>query len=197
MPWRLISKTIGSFRHPGRFAWNTAVGVALVVAANDYLFEVQPITGQSMSPTLSPDFHTTGSKDWILFSKWKPWKNVERGQLVSYWTPHDPEKISVKRVIAVAGDTVVPKDRAPGQQRFPFARVTVPHGHIWIEGDNWRNSKDSNDFGAISLGLVTGKAAYIIKPWERIGRVGSDKFKSRSTVIKGGGVGGFPAGWDG
>jgi inner membrane protease subunit 2 len=63
--------------------------------------------------------------------------------------------------------------------------LQVPQGHIWIEGDNWRHSLDSNDFGPISMSLVIGKAEKIIWPWSRFGDIPQRPEKDRSrTVVK-------------
>lgn len=39
----------------------------------------------------------------------------------------------------------------------------MPRGHLWIEGDNARNSNDSNLFGPVAAGLV--EARVIAKLW--------------------------------
>jgi len=49
--------------------------------------------------------------------------------------------------------------------------VVVPPGHVWLEGDNWRLSTDSNYYGPVSKGLITGKATSVIWPWDRKGKV--------------------------
>ncbi|TPX32470.1 hypothetical protein SmJEL517_g04484 [Synchytrium microbalum] len=33
----------------------------------------------------------------------------------------------------------------------------VPPGHIWVQGDNSSNSKDSREYGPIPMGLIRGK----------------------------------------
>lgn len=45
--------------------------------------------------------------------------------------------------------------------------VRVPAGHCWIEGDHTGHSMDSNNFGPVSLGLVTAKATCIVWPPSR------------------------------
>lgn len=45
--------------------------------------------------------------------------------------------------------------------------VRVPEGHCWIEGDHIGHSMDSNNFGPVSLGLVTAKATCIVWPPSR------------------------------
>ena len=101
------------------------------------------MSGDSMSPTLSPDFHATGAKDRVIFSKLLPAKNLSRGRLISFWEPHAPEKLAVKRIVGLPGDIVYPANR------HPVSEVKVPFGEVWVEGDNRLNTMDSNDFGPV------------------------------------------------
>lgn len=96
--------------------------------------------------------------------------------------PHKPEKLGIKRVVALEGDWVMldwkrrPKDSIEGptaagqvwdaigeQKEFGVGkrRWKVPLGHVWVEGDNTGMSKDSNDYGPVSLcGLLIGSSRY-------------------------------------
>lgn len=86
--------------------------------------------------------------------------------------PHKPEKLGIKRVVALEGDWVTldyrRRDRggkegstAEGMvwegvgERKEFGvgkrRWKVPYGHVWVEGDNVNQSKDSNSYGPVSL----------------------------------------------
>lgn len=72
----------------------------------------------------------------------------------------------MKRVVALEGDMVETRG-------YKERLVLVPRGHVWIEGDNHAQSRDSNFYGSVPLGLLTGKLAYIIWPLHRVGRVDS------------------------
>lgn len=131
-----------------------------------------------MSPTLNPTFSSTGYRDLLLFSRPRPHTPLRRGDIVEFYTPVDATKKSVKRIIALPGDTVVldPRRRptrrrdggdvpggvTEGWDSWVGGRVEVPAGHLWVEGDNWRESRDSNWYGPVSRGLVTGKAMKIL-----------------------------------
>lgn len=55
------------------------------------------------------------------------------------------------------------------QPRFDETRqekVTVPKGHVWVEGDNPTCSVDSRHFGAVPLALVLGRPVYIVRRLE-------------------------------
>lgn len=85
-----------------------------------------------------------------------------------FWKPGAPEEMGVKRVLGVEGDMVYRDFRRVGKRREGVVGsfgdrlgmgevgtvVKVPIGHVWVEGDNWRESLDSNDFGPVSIEVV-------------------------------------------
>lgn len=183
--------------------------LALTIGLNDYVLEITPIYGRSMAPTLSPTYHATGSLDWLAWRKFAPTANLQRGDIVMYNTPFKAEGSAVKRVIALGGDTVIldPR-RRPGTDEDGEAkanertamrgwdamapRVKVPYGHVWVEGDNWQASSDSNYFGPMSRSLIVGRAMGIVwpperwgRPWAEDGEGGTSKVYGRTRVIKG------------
>jgi inner membrane protease subunit 2 len=166
-----------------------------------------------MAPTINPTVHETGQRD-VVFTrpythhekainvesglagkdKSKGWGvsngGIKRGDVVTFWKPHKPEEIGIKRVIAVEGDVVWPKngyamstsaqaERLSGMPdglpdhdpdsvlsgREEKGRVVVPYGHVWVEGDNWRMSLDSRDNGPMAKGLIMGKVVGIWRGW--------------------------------
>ena len=69
----------------------------------------------------------------------------------------------IKRIVALPGDEVT--TRPP----YPFRREQVPYGYVWVEGENPDGSKsrDSNDYGPISVNLIVGEAKAIVWPWSQ------------------------------
>jgi inner membrane protease subunit 2 len=158
-----------------------------------------------MSPTLSPHHHDTGSRDLILVIRRSLFsgsalQSLQRGDIVTLTAPHKPEHESVKRVVALPGDTVLRDVRRVGKQEEEQGRrseelglkplppvVRVGAGSCWVEGDAWRRSRDSNDFGPVSLSLVNGRVWGVVWPPGRFGaipRAGRAE-DSRTMVIKG------------
>ena len=153
-----------------------------------------------MAPSLSPLYNETGRRDAILVFKRDVDRpiaharySIRRGDVIVYWKPSDPEEMGVKRVLATEGDVVIRDLRRVGREnthghKMGMAEVPpivkVPEGHIWVEGDNWRDSLDSNDFGPISLTLVVGKAVGILWPFTRFGEIPQrpEKEKSRAMI---------------
>lgn len=98
---------------------------------------------------------------------WWSWNvsDLQRGDIVTFYSPVSSE-LALKRVVALGGDTVVPErrmihgkgyrllekgDAGPfdGTPRGMPQSLTVPFGHIWVEGDNHYSSQDSRDFGPV------------------------------------------------
>lgn len=177
-----------------------------LIALRDNVIDINTITGRSMQPTLSPNYHLTAEADWILFWKWQPTKGLQRGDVILFNNPRDPEKMAAKRVIALGGDTVLlntrrrPDDVLNGRlsedaRRWDIqfqksqGRVVVPPNHVWVEGDNVaRHSSDSNAYGPISKALIIGKAIRVIKPlgqfWTRPWENGNGNGR-RTKVVPG------------
>lgn len=128
-----------------------------------------------MSPYINPGFvegeednirDVTKGGDKILLKLWFPRANLQRGKVIAFRTPHDPEKWAIKRVVAVQGDRVFPLPHYPDYEKLGGKGLIVPHGHLWVEGDisddlKQNTSIDSNYYGPISTGLVVGEAVKV------------------------------------
>lgn len=179
----------------GQVATIFGVSLAGLAFVKDTIFDIHQVNGPSMSPTLSPYAHETGQNDSIITVKrnlrGRPWSpdyavsfevtrparsTLQRGDIVTFWQPHNPERIGVKRVIGLPGDTIVRNVKRVGRQTENEGRVSekmgmivpplvvkVPRGHIWVEGDNWRNTVDSNDYGTVCLAITTLETELLTK----------------------------------
>jgi len=150
---------------------------------------IQNVRGRSMQPTFNPD--SSRFSDVVLLDRlcssalaleygeksgiWKP--TFKRGDVVVMKSPTDPDLRIIKRVVAVANDVV--KTLPP----YPLAVVHVPEGHIWVEGDEYFHSRDSNTFGPASTGLIEAKIKYIVWPPSRIGSVPAPPARSTQRVF--------------
>ncbi|KAF2136763.1 uncharacterized protein K452DRAFT_236911 [Aplosporella prunicola CBS 121167] len=160
-------------------AYCTAVGLSAWIWVRDNVYEVSGVDGPSMAPTLSPSFHETGRMDRLLMDRLHC-RDFRRGDIVSFHAPHRPDQLSVKRVVGMPGDTVLVRAKRWQGSR----RVTLPYNHVWVEGDNWRNTVDSNDFGPLPIGLINGKARYIVWPLSRWGKIPDpESFTTYSKVL--------------
>jgi len=110
---------------------------------------------------------------------------------VAFKSPDNPDDTHVKRVAALAGETLEIKDNSlfidgrkvqhPALQDIEYPprdflgmegeAYEVPENHIFIIGDNSINSRDSRAFGAIPLSDVIGRAYKIYWPLSRRGPI--------------------------
>ncbi|CAB3365516.1 Hypothetical predicted protein [Cloeon dipterum] len=142
------------------------VGIPIGVTFFDSIGYVARVEGVSMQPTLNPA-DSEGSSDFVYLDR-LPLRNfcIDRGDVVSLISPKNPSEVLIKRVVGLEGDLVVTK-------RYKKPLVRVPKGHCWVEGDNAGRSLDSNEFGPVSLGLLTAKATFILWPLSRFQNLSS------------------------
>ena len=95
-------------------------------------------------------------------------------------SPVNRDKMAIKRVIGLEGDTVY--TRAP----YPYPTAVIPKNHVWVEGDNMDQNKtlDSNTYGPIALPLITGKITHLLSR-KNFGPIPWWEFKGRTKVIQG------------
>ncbi len=148
-----------------------------VVAAPFY------VGSQSMVPTLEV-------WDRVLINKLAyDLEEPSRGDIVLFDSPEGGEEPLIKRVVALPGDSVelrrghlfVNGERVsePYLERKTCARglpktcsfgpKTVPHGHVFVMGDNRTNSFDSRFFGSVPEANLIGEALFRFWPPGRIG----------------------------
>jgi inner membrane protease subunit 1 len=77
---------------------------------------------------------------------------LDRGDLVISVSPVDPTRLVCKRLLGLPGDTICvdPTESA-------IKHVEVPRGHVWLQGDNYNNSRDSRLYGPVPMGLLRAR----------------------------------------
>lgn len=126
---------------------------AVAVAAATAGIRPVRIVSNSMHPTMK-------AGDWIVASRLEGIDALDRGDVVVFRFPPGSDLRAVKRVVALPGDTVdVAEDEvrvngtprrtggAPTPRAAEARTATVPHGHVFLLGDNGPNSIDSRSFG--------------------------------------------------
>ena len=117
-----------------------------------------------------------------------PVTNPTRQDVIVFVYPMDRSKDFIKRVVAVAGDTVEvrakklyingrpaldPHAHYADPRLYPvmtkprdnFGPVTVPEGKLFVMGDNRDESLDSRFWGFVDLDDVRGRAFFIYWSW--------------------------------
>lgn len=140
-----------------------------------FVAEVFRIPSESMSPTLEVG-------DSVLAAKFAyRVADPERGDLAVF---NGPDGTTIKRVVALPGDTVAVRDGVlvvngePKREPYVDYNLTdssffgperVPAGHVFVMGDNRSNSRDSRAFGPVPEEDLTGKVLLRVSPLDRIG----------------------------
>jgi len=149
---------------------------ALMVAALFIVFIVQPVKveGTSMLPRLHD-----GERIFVNKLVYYHWPKLERGDIVVFWFPDDPDKSYIKRVIGLPGELVDVREgriRVNGQElnepyldpQLNLARlnhpptVIKPH-YYFVMGDNRDHSSDSRFWGLVPEKYIYGKA--LLRYW--------------------------------
>ena len=129
-----------------------------------------------------------------------PVREIERGDIIVFKYPDEPERDFIKRVIGLPGDTVELRNKkvhvngqpvdepyvhflgpaAMGQEltsfdvRERYGPVTVPPAHYFVMGDNRDNSQDSRYWGFLPHDYVKGRALMIYWSYESAREVYAD-----------------------
>ena len=163
-------------------AWIRDLAIALGIAAFVIVFLYQPVRveGTSMMPSLD-------DQERIFINKFvyriEP---IQRGDIVVFRYPLDPQKSFIKRVIGVAGDHVrisdgrvyvnnklLVEDYVPMayEDERSYPEIIVPADSYFVLGDHRSLSNDSRDFGSVDASYIYGKAVFGYWPVDKVGRL--------------------------
>eukprot|EP00741_Cyanophora_paradoxa_P021937 tig00021428_g21175.t1 len=119
------------------------------------------VEGPSMLPTLNEN-----GGDLVLVDKLTPLvAPYERGDVVLFTSPVNPKRVVVKRIARKQGDWV----QAPVSDSGETKWIQVPMGHVWMLGDNERQSHDSRHYGPVPTGLIHGRTVCRLLPFSQFG----------------------------
>jgi signal peptidase I len=175
-----------------------AIGIALLLALFIRTFVVQAfkIPSGSMEDTLLVGDHLLvnkfayGVKNPLTGALWLPVSTPQRGEVIVFKFPQNPDQDFIKRVVGIPGDTVQGIDKKlyvngkeitepyvkhkrpeiiPGEvdPRDTFGPVTVPPNALFVMGDNRDNSHDSRFWGFVDFRAIKGKSFMLYWSWDR------------------------------
>ena len=156
------------------------ISAAASVLIITFLYQPVRVEGTSMLPRLE-------DRDRLFINKFVYHiASIDRGDVVVFRYPRDPEKSYIKRVIALPGDDLriehgrvyvngklVREPYVPPQYRDTrsMAEMVVPDDSYFMMGDHRSISSDSRDFGPVERSLIYGKAVFIYWPARDVGVV--------------------------
>lgn len=167
--------------------------IALAIFVVVYLFLVQPhqVKGSSMFPRFHDgEYILTNKVSYRLHSP-------QRGDVVVFKSPQNPEVDFIKRIIGLPGDRVkvmngkiyvngvfldesvyLPSDFVTNAGAFAKEgqEVTVPEEEYFSIGDNRNHSSDSREWGFVPVNDIVGKAWLRYWPLNRLGFVPHERY---------------------
>ncbi|MBO4301397.1 MAG: signal peptidase I [Desulfovibrio sp.] len=190
-----MSTLLSSSRHrkPLWLEYGEALLVALVLAIVIRTFVVQAfkIPSESMLNTLLVGDHLLASKFAygvkIPFTHTYIWRgeDPQRGDIVIFEYPNDPDTDFIKRIVGIPGDIIEVRNKQLYRNGNPvkeeyirftepdriqpvrdnFGPVTVPADKYFVMGDNRDNSMDSRFWGFVNRSAIRAKAWRIYWSW--------------------------------
>jgi len=151
------------------------------------VFFVQPVVveGTSMLPQLHDGERLLVNKLVYYRIQSISWGHLQRGDIVVFWYPADPEKSYVKRIIGLPGETVEIRnghvfidgtelnepylDAEHNQSLHDNSVTQVKEHYYFVMGDNRDNSSDSRYWGLVPEKYIYGKAFFRYWKPEEIG----------------------------
>lgn len=152
-----------------------------------YLFVLTP--NQVKGASMEPSFY---SGDYILTSRITyKFRRLERGDVIVFNSPKNPDIEYIKRIIAMPGEKVMVKDEEVYvndqimTENYIAAKTNlweggciadgeeyiVPEGEIFVMGDNRPRSSDSREFCSVPIQSIVGQVFFRYFPWDTIGNI--------------------------
>jgi signal peptidase I len=170
------------------------IAVVLALFVRTWVFQAFKIPSGSMEPGLLVGDHLIVNK--MIFAPTAsglerailPGRPIQRGDVIVFKFPQQPDRDFIKRVIGLPGDTLemrrkqvyingAPIDEKayahfieppsasgpvhPDDRREEYGPISVPAGQYFMMGDNRDNSEDSRYWGFMPVSYVKGEALFI------------------------------------
>ena len=177
-PWGPPSPGLGS--RVARFiseVLQTLVVAAVIFLGVNLVTARIRVEGSSMEPTLH-------DAELVVVNRLAyRWGEPERGDIVVFRFPLDPDRRFIKRIIGLPGEYIAIHDgvvfvdgvaldepyiAAPPRYRGEWE---VQPGQVFVLGDNRNNSSDSQTWGPLPLPQLIGKAVLVYWPPPEMGLI--------------------------
>jgi signal peptidase I len=158
------------------------ISCAIIVPVRYFLVQPFYVKGASMEPNFYD--HEYLIIDEISFR----FRDPERGEIIVFRYPRDPDQYFIKRVVGMPGETIeinnnrvvvynnefpngteLQEEYLNGETTFGKEKVTLGENEYYVLGDNRDSSLDSRSFGALERNEVIGRVWLRGLPLSRIG----------------------------
>lgn len=163
----------GNFRHTLREIGETVVLIAIIYALVNLACARFVVEGPSMQPNFyTGQFLVVSRVNYLL-------SDPQRGDVVVFHYPNNPQEDYIKRVIGLPGDTVEIRDTQVHVNGIPLTEPYINEpcqpgscrDNVWelgadeyfMMGDNRNHSSDSRSFGPVKRHYIVGEA--LIRYW--------------------------------
>ncbi len=156
--------------------------IAFAIITPVRFFVAQPfiVSGGSMEPLLKP-------RDYLVIDRWSyREREPERGEVVVFRYPLDPDEIFVKRVAGLPGETIAIEKgtirittregevfvldepyKTPDRNPEKEQEIELHDDEYFVLGDNRTASADSRAWGPLQKRFIIGRAAARLFPLQR------------------------------
>ena len=175
---RLETPTAAQPAQPAKGGWARTLAeiVQTVLLAGVLFLGVNFVTarirveGSSMEPSLHDGEFVVVNR---LAYRWSP---PERGDIVVFRFPLNPDRRFIKRIVGLPGDQIMISEgrvlvnglelQEPYIAAAPryTGEWSVGAGEVFVLGDNRNNSSDSQNWGMLPLGGIIGRAVLVYWP---------------------------------
>jgi signal peptidase I len=170
-----VNVLVSSSKGTGIGVWlrDLIISAGISVLIITFLYQPVRVEGTSMLPRLE-------DHDRLFINKFVYHiESIQRGDIVVFHYPRDPEKSYIKRVIGLPGDRIwiehgrvwlngVQLDEVYVPDRFRDTRsmpeTVIPEDSYFMMGDHRSISSDSREFGPVERDLIYGKAVFVYWP---------------------------------
>lgn len=155
---------------------SAAVSILIIL----FLYQPVRVEGTSMLPRLE-------DHDRLFINKFVYHiTSIERGDVVVFHYPRNPEESYIKRVVALPGDKLridhgqvwvngkaLTENYVPEMYRDSgsYPQTIIPDDCYFVMGDHRSISRDSREFGVVERDLIYGKAVFVYWPARDVGEV--------------------------
>lgn len=191
----------GLFADVSYFVRDIIFALALAILFGVFVIQPVAVEGTSMLPQLHDGERLLVNKLIYYKSSYLQaigFPKLERGDVVVFWFPNDPDKSFVKRIIGLPGETVEIRngviyvdgkqlsepyiDPERNQSHQNMAPKKVDSHYFFVVGDNRDNSYDSRSWGLVPEKYIYGKAVFRYYPFSDFGFIQHGKLELGGTV---------------